>query len=187
MTAPTPDTPLDNDDLGANKILRSATMYALYNNPVAIAQRGTGAPWLNGIGAIEAITNFTTSDAAGNYTVPDGVYRMKITAVGGGAGAAGGGGDTTFLGINAGHGYASGAGGIASGGDINIGGQNGNGASGTQYSPLIGVTIGYGGTGGGAGATSIGVVSVEPGDVIAYQVGGAGGATAGAGIIIIEY
>jgi len=192
MTAPTVYTTLDSDDLGANKILRAATMSALDSNPVAIAQRGTGAPWLNGIGAIEAITNFTTSNVTGNYTVPDGVYRMKITAVGGGGGGIGGGGDTTFLGITAGHGYVSGAGGVASGGDININGQNGNGVSGITYSPLIGVTIGYGGTGGGAGATSIGVVSVEPGDVIAYQVGGggssgAGGADGSAGIIIIEY
>jgi len=189
MTAPTPDTPLDNDDLGANKILRSATMYALYNNPVAIAQRGTGAPWLNGIGAIEAITNFATSNVTGNYTVPDGVYRMKITAVGGGAAESIGGGDTTFLGITAGHGFAAGVGGTATGGDINLDGQSGNGASGTQYSPLIGATIGYGIDGGGAGATVIATISVEPGDVIAYQVGGggAGGASAGAGIIIIEY
>ena len=187
MTAPTAYTTLDSDDLGANKILRAATMSALDSNPVAIAQRGTGAPWLNGIGAIEAITNFTTSDITGNYTVPTGVYSIKITAVGGGGGATLGGGSTTFLGITAGYGMASGTGGTASGGDINLDGQTGNGTSGTQYSPLIGVTIGYGGTGGGAGATVIGVVAVEPGDIIAYQVGGAGDATAGAGIIILEY
>ena len=187
MTAPTAYTTLDSDDLGANKILRAATMSALDSNPVAIAQRGTGAPWLNGIGAIEAITNFTTSNVTGNYTVPAGVYRMKITAVGGGGGAEHGGGSTTFLGITAGYGEASGTGGTASGGDINLDGQTGNGDLGTQYSPLIGVTIGYGGTGGGAGATVVAVVSVEPGDVIAYQVGGAADATAAAGIIIIEY
>ena len=187
MTAPTAYTTLDSDDLGANKILRAATMSALDSNPVAIAQRGTGAPWLNGIGAIEAITNFTTSDITGNYTVPTGVYSIKITAVGGGGGATLGGGSTTFLGITAGYGMASGTGGTASGGDINLAGQTGNGVSGTQYSPLIGVTIGYGGTGGGAGATVVAVVSVEPGDVIAYQVGGAGDETAAAGIIIIEY
>ena len=187
MTAPTAYTTLDSDDLGANKILRAATMSALDSNPVAIAQRGTGAPWLNGIGAIEAITNFTTSNVTGNYTVPAGVYRMKITAVGGGGGAEHGGGSTTFLGITAGYGKASGTGGTASGGDINLDGQTGNGDLGTQCSPLIGVTIGYGGTGGGAGATVVAVVSVEPGDVIAYQVGGAADATAAAGIIIIEY
>jgi len=187
MTAPTAYTTLDSDDLGANKILRAATMSALDSNPVAIAQRGSGAPWLNGIGAIDAITNFTTSNVTGNYTVPTGVYSIKVTAVGGGGGASVGGGDSTFSGITAGAGLSNGTGGTASGGDINLDGQTGNGTSGTQFSPLIGATIGYGGTGGGAGATSIGVLAVEPGDVIAYQVGGAGDATAAAGIIIIEY
>lgn len=188
MTAPTAYTTLDSDDLGANKILRAATMSALDSNPVSIAQRGTGAPWLNGIGAIEALTNTgNTSNLTGNYTVPTGVYSMKITATGGGGGASLGGGNSTFLGLTAGGGSSAGTAGTASGGDINLSGQAGNGTSGTQYAPLVGATIGYGGTGGGAGGTSIGVVAVEPGDVIAYQVGGAGDATAEAGIIIIEY
>jgi hypothetical protein len=42
MTAPTAYTTLDSDDLGANKILRAATMSALDSNPVAIAQRRNG-------------------------------------------------------------------------------------------------------------------------------------------------
>ena len=75
---------LDNDDLGANKIFRAATASALDTNPVSIAQRGTGAPWLNGVGAIATLTS-----GSGNYTVPAGVYRLKVTCVGGG----GGGGD----------------------------------------------------------------------------------------------
>ena len=91
---------LTSDDIGANKILRAATVSALDSNPVAIAQRGTDAPWLNGIGAIEAITS-----GSGNWTVPDGVYRIKVTAVGGGGGASAG-TSTTFGSITGGGGGA---------------------------------------------------------------------------------
>lgn len=67
----------------------------------AFAQRDVAQPWLNGIGAIERLTG------SGNWTVPDGVYRVKVTMVGAGGGGAyrtGGGantngsngGDTTF-------------------------------------------------------------------------------------------
>lgn len=202
---------LDNDDLGANKIFRAATASALDTNPVAIAQRGTGAPWLNGIGAIETITS-----GSGNWTVPAGVYRIKVTAVGGGGGGRFGasngvdGGDTTFGTITGGGGQggftsASPApGGTASGGDINLQGQGGGvgfggdsshghgghqaigGGAGWAFSPT-----GYGGgssgdgtgVGGGGGGTAIKVFSVEPGDLMAYSVGT--GATDG--IIIIEY
>lgn len=198
MTAPTAYTTLDSDDLGANKILRAATMSALDSNPVAIAQRGTGAPWLNGIGAIATLTS-----GSGNWTVPAGVYRIKVTAIGGG----GGGGATlngsngtssTFGALTAGYGVlgtlggAAGAGGTATGGDINAPGRTGG-------EPAYISTYGAGGAGsggggnGGSGAVCIGVLSVEPGDLIVYSVGtggagGSGGGVAGtAGIIIIEY
>jgi len=199
---------LDNDDLGANKIFRAATASALDTNPVSIAQRGTGAPWLNGVGAIEAITT-----GSGNWTVPDGVYRIKVTAVGGGGGGGHGGGgssgtsggNTTFGALTANGGAGgSGAGGTASGGtasggEINFSGGTG-GAGGIQTiagSSMFGNGGGYGaggfgitsGCGGGGGGASIDVLSVEPGDLIAYAVGAAGGgASPGAsGIIIIEY
>lgn len=196
---------LDSDDLGANKILRAATMSALESNPKSIAQRGTGAPWLNGIGAISTLTS-----GSGNWTVPDGVYRIKVTAVGGGGGASAG-SNTTFGSITGNGGGAhtetiTSNGGSASGGDINITGGSGDAQDNNFSGPrvyadggysAVGGSIGRGGrystltnghlTGGGAGGTAIKVFSVEPGDVIAYQVGGAGDGTAGAGIIIIEY
>lgn len=189
---------LDNDDLGANKIFRAATASALDSNPVSIAQRGTGAPWLNGVGAIATLTS-----GSGNYTVPAGVYRLKVTCVGGGGGGGasligGGGGSTTFGSLTGGGGSGGvpggtdGNGGSASGGDINLSGIKGG-------SPAYFSTLGSGGAGhgaagnGGSGAVCIGVVAAEPGDVIAYAVGsggagGSGGGAAGsAGIILIEY
>jgi len=200
---------LNNDDLGANKIFRAATASALDTNPVSIAQRGTGAPWLNGIGAIAKLTT-----GSGNWTVPAGVYRIKVTATGGGGGggyggsAGTGGTNTTFSTLTAGGGTAGdGAGACtgsasATGGTLNLRGMtagasksggsffgDGGSISGVDVLPFNG---GGGYPGGGGGATCIGVLSVDPGDLIAYAVGGggAGGGTgqAGAtGIIIIEY
>ena len=190
---------LTSDDLGANKIFRAATASALDSNPVAIAQRGTDAPWLNGIGAITSLTS-----GSGNWTVPAGVYRIKVTAVGGGGGGTAG-ASTTFGSITGGGGGAhtntiSSNGGSASGGDVNISGGSGDaqdnnfGGSLTVYADggysAVGGEAGRGGrhslstggslTGGGGGGTAIKVFSVEPGDLIAYSVGGNG-------IIIIEY
>lgn len=185
---------LDSDDLGANKILRAATMSALDGNPLSIAQRGPSAPWLNGIGAIETITS-----GSGNWTVPAGVYRIKVTAVGGGGGEGGpyggiSGTATTFGTITAGGGVVGGTGGgvgiggSATGGDINIPGGHGGifCGGGSLYGTVYGGGApGDGATkiGGGGGGTAIKVFSVEPGDLIAYAVGT--GATDG--IIIIEY
>jgi len=191
---------LDNDDLGANKILRAATMSALDSNPVAIAQRGTGAPWLNGIGAITSLTS-----GSGNWTVPDGVYRIKVTAVGGGGGGGatldgGGGGSTTFGGLTGGGGGGgggdgfgggsgtAGAGGSSSGGTLNIPGITGGDPAYLGRYGAGGAGTGGGGNG-GSGGVCIAVLSCEPGDLIAYSVGTSGsGVVAGqAGIIIIEY
>jgi len=204
MTAPTAYTTLDSDDLGANKILRAATMSALDSNPVSIAQRGTGAPWLNGVGAIATLTS-----GSGNYTVPAGVYRMKVTCVGGGGGSTTGGG-STFGALTGSGGVSSGAGGAATGGDVNISGGSGQAFSVTGFADFpMSVVGGYSALGGGAGrgrdvsgntgsggslslsgggggGAAIGVLSVEPGDLIAYSVGAAG-TGASAGIIIIEY
>lgn len=180
--------------LGADKIIRATTMQSLYDNPTAIAQRGSGAPWNNGIGAMTVYTS-----GSGNFTVPDGVYRIKVTCVGGGGGGTGdtgfggGGGNTTFstLTANGGSGtaypYAGGAGGTASGGDINITGQSGgygnnaivpNNQSGAGGSTILGhggASTGQGtgnsGTGYGSGGSG---VSNSPHST--YGGGGAGGA-----------
>ena len=184
---------LDNDDLGANKIFRAATASALDTNPVSIAQRGLGAPWLNGIGLIEAKTT-----GSGNWTVPDGVYRIKATAIGGGGGGNGSstsGTSSTFSTITGGGGVSSasgGTGGSASGGDINLPGTSDlSPAGGGGLSAIAcvgkGDVAGAGGVGGGGGGTAIKVFSVEPGDLMAYSVGASGGGVSTAGIIIIEY
>lgn len=189
---------LDNDDLGANKIFRAATASALDTNPVSIAQRGTGAPWLNGIGSITSIAS-----GSGNWTVPAGVYRIKAMAVGEGGGASAG-ADTTFGSITGGGGGARASslasnGGTASGGDVNLHGGGGdyqdNSAGPALYAAggyssvggevgkgsAWGVSAGSGSfTAGGGGATAIKVFSVNPGDLIAYSV-------TGNGLIIIEY
>lgn len=203
---------LDNDDLGANKIFRAATASALDTNPVSIAQRGTGAPWLNGVGAIEVITT-----GSGNWTVPAGVYRIRAECTGGGGGGAdsssGGNGSASTFGSLTGSGGAGGtrdggggllnsAGGDATGGTINfsggnsVGGTPGHSRNGRGSMESGGGAAQYGGGGfpnGAAGGTAVKVISVEPGDLIAYSIGsggaaGTGTATAGAGgIIIIEY
>ncbi len=184
---------LTGDDLGANKIFRAATASALDTNPVAIAQRGTGAPWLNGIGAIEAITS-----GSGNWTVPDGVYSIKVTAIGSGGGISGS-AASVFGSITGNAGSAGGGGGVptggsggtGSGGDINITGETGGGTTGSEYFRAMAALGGSKGSGsqyipasgvggGGAGGTSIKCMAVEPGDLIAYSTGGNG-------IIIIEY
>ena len=167
-----------------------------------------------------------TSVAISPWTVPAGVYRIKITATG--AGGSGGtnaanhdnGGATTILDISAGGGTGggpaagSGYGGTATGGDININGgdairDNGGmsywGSQGVNDAIAGPITddnnIGAGGIGnnndygGGAGATSIGVFEVEPGQEVAFIVaprnngwGGAPDLTGGRpGLIIIEY
>ena len=190
---------LTSDDLGANKIFRAATASALDSNPVAIAQRGTDAPWLNGIGAITAITS-----GSGNWTVPTGVYRIKVTAVGqgggrGNTGSAGtNGDDTTFGSITAGGGGggvggsdpSGGSAGLASGGNVNLNGFAGALTGGPTVSALF-ASYGVGGVGegnGGSAATVIKVFSVEPGDTIAYSVGdGVSGYRGSIGIIFIEY
>jgi len=206
---------LTSTSLGADKIIRATTMQSLYDNPKAIAQRGSGAPWLNGIGAI---AKYTTG--SGNWTVPDGVYYVKVTLVGGGGGGqgstgnGGNGGNTTFGALTAnggagGAGAVPGAGGGASGADVGIPGQNGSvignadggsshmGAGGRQGNAATNYGGGGGGSstkaGGGGGGTEINYVSVTPGASIAYSIGaggtaGSGGGSAGAGgIVIIEY
>ena len=177
MTAPNYIT-LTSDDIGANKILRAATASALNSNPVAIAQRGTGAPWLNGIGAITSLTS-----GSGNWTVPAGVYRIKVTAVGGGGGASAG-ASTTFWSITGRGGGAytntiASNGGGALGGDVNIAGGSGDAQENTFAVDLtvyadggysaVGGGVGRGGrhststhgslTGGGGGGTAIMVFS----------------------------
>ena len=180
MTAPTAYTTLDSDDLGANKILRAATMSALDSNPVAIAQRN-GAPWLNGIGAIISLTS-----GSGNWTVPMGFTGSRPRSS---AAAAGGNNRISWIvwrqhdlwlgdgeWRRGGSNISGGSGGSASGGDINMTGETG--AANGYARASVYAAFGRGGNafgaspanGGGSGATSIDVISVEPGDLIAYWI-----------------
>jgi len=59
---------LDNDDLGADKILTTGTMNALYANPTAQAKRETNTPGIVQVPVIEKLTA-----SSGNWTWPDGV------------------------------------------------------------------------------------------------------------------
>lgn len=162
---------------GALNALTFAERYA--NNEIAqFAQRGAGQPWLNGVGAI---TTYTTG--SGNFTVPDGVYRLKYTVTGGGGGGGGrdsggpgsDGGDSTLNGtITAGGGIggsnnagAGPTGGTASGGDINIPGGGGTAGDGSSVGKAGGASF-WGGGGAGCGSGSNGI------DADAYGAGGGG-------------
>lgn len=161
-----------------------------------LAKRDPSSPYLNGIGNMAVL-----SSGSGNWTVPDGVYRIKVRACGAGAGGegqsgnGGNGGDTSFGGITAGGGKNSGIGGVVSGGPmISVGGgdampsSGGFGANsffggGRQLGNAEPSVFGAGGMAystlqsGGAGAYFENIFSCEPGDDFAYGVGegGAGG------------
>lgn len=166
---------------------------------------------------------FTSS---GTFTIPTGVSALKVTVVGGG-----GGGNATSLGTASSGGNSSvasgtqsistitgnggvgayhqfgGSGGNASGGDLNIGGSDGEaygeppGAS--YFSTGKGVR-GYGnggqgyqggedpsyGSGGGGGTAIKWLTGLTPGNTLAVTVGAAGGSgsLAGtAGVVVIEW
>jgi hypothetical protein len=74
-------TTLTNTALGAYKILRAATMQALYDNPQAIAERATNAPVVQ-VPVIEV----KTSGTGATWTWPDGVTAATFYIVGGGGG-----------------------------------------------------------------------------------------------------
>lgn len=210
-------TELDNDSLGADKIARTATAVALYDNPKAIAERGTSAPIVQ-----VPIREYKTSGTGATWTIPAGVTAFNVY-VGGGCGGSGGtptastvvyngvtytggaGGNGAFPGT--GSGGAGGAGGTASGGNRNITGQGGTpggtqGVSGVPIGgtggqrPLIGGNgakgddgvLNYGGQGGGgAGGVCVARILVVSGQTTATYTIGAGGTGADGGLVIFEY
>ena len=155
---------------------------------------------------------FTSS---GTFTVPTGVTSVKVRGCGGGGGSGGGGsntGGTTSFGsycsatggIN---GHIGSTGGVATGGNINIGGGARTTASGGLCggSGLFGgsassaPTTGYGNggfssgnSGGGGGYFERYITGLTPGDTIAVTVGAGGwaptnGAAGVTGICIVEW
>lgn len=209
---------LDNDDLGPDKILTTGTANALYGNPRAMAQRESGTPSFVQV----PVREYKTTGTGATWTIPDGVTAFNIIVQGGGGGAGGAGGASSFV-YNSvtytGNGGAAGsngvlvAGGTATGGDVNVDGQAGDGTG----SPRGGSSmLGHGGIGssapgtgygaggsrstvgpvvlaGGGGGTCYKRIAVVPGQTTAtYTVGAAGAASSGdgpgaAGVIIIEY
>ena len=68
----------DDTNLGVGRILTSPTLYALYDNPIAIAEGAAGAPRILGE-AIEVIENLpvVTVAAADTYTIDLGLTRVS--------------------------------------------------------------------------------------------------------------
>lgn len=139
-------------------------------NPAGVAGNPT-------IGATSAfpITRQQFLSGSGTYTTPANVTAIKVRAIGGGgggqgsgtgAGSGGNGGDTTFgvLTATKGSGGTGGpvAGGVPTGGDINItGGTSTGGAGGNtfQYGGAGGCSL-FGGFGGGGSPANSGVAAV---------------------------
>jgi len=137
------------------------------------------------------------TSGSGNWTVPAGVYRIRVTCVGGGGGGGEGynpganganGGSTTFTGATTGAGGGGGTGATGGGGAIAEGGlgaaggagsAGGSGAAGT----ITGTAVGGAGGGAGGRGTQLGVGSVGNygggggGGASAYGAGGGGGGT----------
>jgi hypothetical protein len=64
---------------------------AIRDLPAALAERASGSPWLNGIGAIQIFNNGFGSirgdgerDLDGTWVVPDDVFKVEATLIGGG-------------------------------------------------------------------------------------------------------
>lgn len=71
---------LDNDDIGANKIFRAATVSALYTNPTAIAQRQTNAPIVQ-----VPVREYFTTVGTTVWNIPDGVTAIRAYLISGGS------------------------------------------------------------------------------------------------------
>lgn len=160
---------LSEPQLGSDRIFTNPTAQALYDNPIAIANRAASATsagrWQN-VGAIHVFTS------SGTWTWPDGVFRAKVTLVGGGANGSGGSANTG--------GAGGGAGGVAikyvhrtsDTVAVTVGGVGGTTRWGTEFSAT-------GSPGGGSGAGQMGGIG-EGGQInIAGGPGGAGGGDSG--------
>lgn len=205
-----------DSDIDSDSPVTAALMTNIRDNPIAMMQRASGAPWLNGVGAIAAFTS------SGSWTAPAGVYSAKITVVGGGGGggsSSGNGGTSSFgtgpiLSATGGTaGSSTPTGGAGSGGDINIAGGLGDvpntGTLGASAVPGKGASgfFGAGGygaggdgtasgngtatNGGGSGGAAIKCVAVTPATSYNVTIGAAGSSSSGtagkAGIVIVEY
>ena len=137
-------------------------------------------------GEVERITS-----GSGNWTVPAGVYKIRVTCVGGGGGGGEGfnggvgangsnGGNTTFTGAITGFGGSGGTGGSNSVYGVlgGAGAAGGAGAPGENSSFGAGGGGAYGVGGNGGGAGGLGSVSTSSALTGAYGGGGGGGRAA---------
>lgn len=169
------DIPDSNFDPG--QPIRSVDGLALRDNVTALAERASGAPWLNGIGAIEIIT------ASGNWIAPAGVTRVEVTIIGGGGGGGAGAGNTGSAGGSS-TGFSitanGGGGGIAAGGGGSGGAGGGGGSGGISitgepgFSAAVNNALAYG------GGTPFGFGG-HPGFTTGQNYGGGGSGAAGGG------
>lgn len=212
---------LTSADYGADVILTEATATALYDNPRAMAQRESSTPSLVQV----PVRAYYVTGTGATWTIPSGVTAFNVIVQGGGGGSGGAGGASTVT-YNSvtytGNGGAQGvngaavAGGTASGGDLNIKGQDGVGSAATVAGSsmfghgglaISGTDITSNGTGcgsGGALSTNAGptslagaaggtcykrIVVVGGQTTATYTVGaaGTGTATGGSGLVIFEY
>lgn len=215
-------TVIADENLNVDAAARSVDIKGMRDNFQGMASRDSGAPKVNP-SDIVALTG------SGNYEVPAGVTSLRVQCYGGAGGGADGtdgaasGSSTTFSSggtlITAGGGgggqprvpSTGGAGGTASGGDINLAGEAGGtgvlehgGAGGATAGPYRAFRRGgegetesttglRGGGGGGGGGFAQKAFTTSPEAIIPYSVGagGAGGSPNGtvgdAGTIIIEF
>lgn len=177
MTA-TGYNPITDTELEPGKPLTTGLAFRFRDNPLALAQRGAGAPWLNGIGGIEEYN----SPGTFTWTVPTGVYRAEFTIVGAGG-----------HGANLASGQSSSVSGvaIASGGGVGTS-RNGFCANngGIRVFSVAGATAISAGVG---GRVVVRVVNVSPGSTYTVTVGAGGQSGAapsengGHGVVIIRY
>lgn len=208
-------TNITDSVLEPGKPIRSVDALAFRDNPIAIAERATGAPRVK-VASIELLTT------SGTFTVPDGVSRIKVTVIGGGGGSdnndggAGGSGGVSIKFIDTEPGtefsYSIGGGGSirsaggttsfsnecqATGGGAGSNGNGGLGGIGSGGSVNINTTDGGDGRQGTGGSNLFGGggTTGDPGNLY----GGGGGSGSGVGIdstpgqagangaIIVEY
>ena len=152
------------------------------------------------LGVIRTLSGIETLSSGTSWVVPDNIYRVKGTIIGGGGGGAQpstnpgvDGSSTTFNGVTALGGYGGKtSGGSAVGYDATNGLVSGNGGMGGSIN-ISDASTGHPGLG---GQIKVQLFSVTPLDNIAYSIGsggaGGGGGTTGGGAggdgqVILEY
>ena len=80
--------PPSDATLAVDKPLTQDKIRAIRDLPTALAERASGAPWVNEFGTVDVFPRFLYSgnnpDLVDEWIVPDGVYTALVTLVGGG-------------------------------------------------------------------------------------------------------